>query len=336
MPVIKNTIQGKLLEPESGNGIANHRIEVWSENAASTKPIGTAFSNVDGDFQVEIDPKNLGKPANGATPNVYFKIFAGRRLYKTTQDSLTWNIDQKEHVNIKMERPKVISGNENRMDTSQILKAAFFLNESDFSGVYADFRQKAGASLGVISDMVINSLTEIDFAPVRINGPKMEEIVNKDVNEVKKNLGNHNITVEEVKPYNPRLNSDSIRHISDFTTTVKPGQRVHLFEEKGKVRSFMIVNADTSNKEVDNTLKKNEPENLDRIKQELNQTKKAAEEKDQQIAKLQEEIKEIKNDQAFIKNILSSEAFGQFIKNNPAETPGKAAPQPRKKTPPKQ
>jgi hypothetical protein len=335
MAAKKNTIHGKVLEPVSGKGLSNHRIEVWPENAASTKPIGTAFSNVDGEFQIKIDPKNLPKPAKGDTPNVYFKIFAGRRLYKDTKDSFTWNIDQKEEVNIEMEGPKVIAANADRIDTAQVLKAASFLNESDFTGVYDDFRKRASTSLGVISDMVMNSLTEMDFAPVRVNGPKMEEIVNRDVKQVKKNLSDHNIIVEEVKPYNPRLNTDSIRNIGDFTNTIKPGQRVHLFEENGKVRSYMILREDTVKKEVDNKQKNNELENFDRIKQELNQAKKAAEEKDQQISKLQEEIKEIKKDQSFIKTMLSSDAFGQFLKNNPATTPGKAAPQPRKKTPPK-
>lgn len=336
MAAKKNTIHGKVLEPASGKGLSNHRIEVWPENAASTKPIGTGFSNVHGEFQIKLDPKNLPKPAKGDPPTVYFKIFAGRRLYKDTKDSLTWNLDQKEEVNIEMEGPKVIAGNADRIDTSQILKAASFLNESDFTGVYADFRKRASTSLGVISDMVMNSLTEVDFAPVRVNGPKMGEIVNKDVKQVKKTLSDHNITVEEVKPYHPRLNADSIRHFGDFTSTIKPGQRVHLFEENGKVRSYMILREDAVRKEVDKKQKNNEFENLDRIKQELNQAKKAAEEKDKEIIKLQEEIKEIRKDQSFIKTMLSSDAFGQFLKNNPPATPGKAAPGPRKKTPPKQ
>ncbi|HSI77958.1 MAG TPA: hypothetical protein VK957_18810, partial [Lunatimonas sp.] len=222
MAAKKNTIHGKVLEPISGNGLSNHSIEAWLENTSSTQAIGTAVSNAEGEFHIEIDPKILRKPTKGDTPKVYFKIFTGKRLYKNTKDSLTWNIDQKEKVNIEMEGPKVIAGRGDKLITSQILKAASFINESDFTGVYEDFRKRASSSLGVISDMVMNSLTELDFEPVRVRGPKMEEIVNKNVKQVKKNLSNHNITVDEVKPYS-QINANSIRDIGDFTTAIKPG-----------------------------------------------------------------------------------------------------------------
>lgn len=334
MAAKKNKINGKLVEPSTEKGLSNHRIEAWLEDADSTKPIGTAVSNSKGEFQIDIDSKDLKKTGKGAAHRVYFKIFAGRRLYMNTENSLSWKIDQKEEVNIEMEAPEVIEQGGDRIETSQILQAASFLNESDFAGVFRDFRQRAGASLGYISDMVRNSITEMDFTPVRVKGPKMEEIVNNDVKQVKKKLKDQNIIVEEVRPYNPKINADSIQNISNFTASLESGQRVLLFEEKGKVRHFMIIKEDTVRHVDDDKLKKKEPENLEKIKQELNETKKAAEEKDQQISKLQEEIMEIKKDQSFIKNILSSDAFGQFIKNNPPAGPKKVASMRGKKKPP--
>lgn len=321
MAVKKYTINGKVVDKETGKSLPNHRIEAWSDKSKDSGPLGMAISNREGGFQISIDPAGFQKLEKGTTAEVYFKIYIGKRTVRNTENSMTWKTNEKKDVNIEIEAPGKISQGKDRINTPQILRAASFLSESDFSGVYDDFRQRASTTLGYISDMVMNSITELDLKPVKVKGPRMGDIVNKDVELVQKKLEDQNIVVEGIHPYNPKLNSESL-NFSVLSSSLQEGQKVHLYQENGKVRYFSVVRDDERISSGGEKPGK-ENERIGKIQQELDEAKKVAAEKDKQILKLQEEIRAIKKDQSDIKTILRSDAFNQFLKNNPSSRPKK-------------
>jgi hypothetical protein len=199
-----------------------------------------------------------------------------------------------------------------RISARQIIKGADFMQKSDFRGLWKEIQSKTGTTFGYVSDMVTNTITKMDIEPVKPGKHKTDDVIGQDVKAARNNLKVQQIEVNEVKPYKPRLNARSIVNITAFPVNLKPGMKVNLYEENGKVRYYTIVKekkTDTQDKKI-----QVQQDGLDSLKKELDATKEQVARKDEQIAALKEEIKSMHAEQEEIKQRLAPGTITQMEK----------------------
>lgn len=234
-------ITGRVIDGIKNEGIANLRVEAWDKDIKYNDLLGSSITNADGGFEMSFDSTYFREFAPEDKPDVFFKVYAGKKLIKSTEEAPIKNAEQQIEVTIVVNMPQFIRPvGKDRLSTEQAFKAAAFFQDSDFRGVYSDFRKKAGTSIGFVSDMVMNTITKFDFEPVRAGRVKEDEIVNIEVDHVKEKLETQNIAVGEVRPYNPAMDAESLKTFKVLPKNLKPGQRVNLYQENGKVKYYTL------------------------------------------------------------------------------------------------
>jgi len=222
-----------------------------------------------------------------------------------------YNAGLKTDVTLRVEIPEMRTRENDRVTPARTLEMAAFIQQSDFMGLYGQFREKAGSSLNYLSDMLVNTVAKMDLTPIKVGETRTENIVGKNVDSARGNLEKENIAVNEVRPYDPRLNKRSFSEMASFPTTLKPGQKVNLYEENGVVRYYsiekevqpapgMVVEKDTT---------------ISKLKEELESTRREAAEKDARISNLQKEMESLRKDQVEIKTLLQSDAMVKMMKS---------------------
>lgn len=298
MPIQSYNISGQVINSTTQQGIANLRVEAWDKDNEYYDLLGSTITNMNGGFDISFDSTYFREDIAEAQPNVFFKVYAGKRLLKSTEEKPIMNAKGQEVVEIMLDMlGKTRPEGKDRISTAQVFQTATFFRESDFKGVYSEFRKKSETSIGFISDMVMNTITKLDIKPVKVAGVREQNILNQDVDSARTNLSYQKVEVNEVLPYNPKINNESFKNIKVLPTTLKPGQRVDLYEENGKVRYYTIVpeNRDDSKMIAEQRLQ------LQKIQEELNQTNQTIGQKDKEIIKLNTELAAMRKEQENIK-----------------------------------
>jgi hypothetical protein len=114
--------------------------------------------------------------------------------------------------------------------------------------------------------------------------------------------------------YNPRLNKATLSDITSFSTNLRPGQKVNLYEENGTVK-YMSVVKDKKSVAVKPTGDDNQKEDIKKLSDELKTSKEESLRKDRQIIELQQELLSIKQDHVEIKQMLKSKEFDALLKS---------------------
>ncbi len=308
-------ITGRVIDGTTKEGVANLRVEAWDKDVKYNDLLGSSITNADGGFEMSFDSTYFREYAPDEKPDIFFKVFAGKRLVKSTEEAPIKNAKQNEDVTIIINMSQFIRpAGKDRISTEQVFKAAAFFQDSDFLGVYSNFRKKAGTSISLVSDMVMNTITKFDFEPVKVKGVKEDEIVNNDVTHVKGNLENRNIEVAEVREYNPKMNAESFSQFKTLPKNLKTGQRVNLYQENGKVRYYSIVPEPPAVSTDGANIVDVQKQQLDEVQQELINTKKMVADKDKQLLQLNKELKTIRENQDKINSTLNSDAFIKLMK----------------------
>lgn len=301
-------ISGKVIEAKTRQGLYNLVVEAWDKDEKYDDLLAQTFTNDDGGFTMSFDSTYFRDFDPEKNPDLLFKVFRGKKLLKVTSDSIIKNAGRKTEVTIEINLPDVRKEGKDRVSVEQAYKAANFFQQSDFKGVFNQFKSKAGTSLGFLSDMLMNTVTKLDLKPIKVNS-RNENIVGQDLHSVTQNLESQNIVVNEVKKYEPSVNAASFSDFTAFPVNLKAGQKVNLYEENGKVRYYSLVKekavvanvAHTENTEVAN------------LRNELSMTKQNAADKDEQISKLKEEMNTLRKDHEEIKALLKSDAMVQML-----------------------
>jgi hypothetical protein len=85
------TIQGKLIN-KSGAGLANMRIEAWDKDLAIDDFVGEATSDSLGRFSITFTQSRFRELFLDRKPDLYFRIYAGGQLIRSTSDAIMWDI----------------------------------------------------------------------------------------------------------------------------------------------------------------------------------------------------------------------------------------------------
>ncbi|CAG0938704.1 hypothetical protein BROC_00362 [Candidatus Brocadiaceae bacterium] len=87
-------IHGKVLNEITQGGISGLRVELWNKNPIQDDLIGNDFTDQQGSFKIEFKSKYSNELCFDRELEIYFKVFFGKRLLKTTEPPVLWNVKE--------------------------------------------------------------------------------------------------------------------------------------------------------------------------------------------------------------------------------------------------
>jgi hypothetical protein len=84
-------ISGRVIDDKSGRGIARLRVEAWDKDLVFDDLVGSDETDAEGRFRIEFSESYYRELFIDRKPDLFFKIFSGDRLIKSTRDSVLWN-----------------------------------------------------------------------------------------------------------------------------------------------------------------------------------------------------------------------------------------------------
>ncbi|QAA81845.1 hypothetical protein EI546_08990 [Aequorivita sp. H23M31] len=270
-------IIGRVIDGAKKGGIANLRVEAWDKDVKYHDLLGSCITNADGGFEMSFDSTYFREFAPEEKPDIFFKIYLGKKLIKSTEDTPLKNAERKVNVTLTIDLPEyMMPEGRDRVSTEQMLRIAAFFQDSDFAGVYSDYRKKAGTSINHLSDMIMNTVNKFDFEPIKRSPVREEEIIDQKLVDVKKNMESQNVTIGEIREYDPKLDRTSIMDINFIHKNIKEGQRINLYEEEGVVKYYTFANEKTESRSetpLQNTTTEKRPDEVVTLKTEVSQLK---------------------------------------------------------------
>lgn len=237
----KFKISGEVIDSQTEKGIARLRVEAWDLDTKYHDLLGVDTTSGQGKFNMTFDESYFREFGAEKAPDIFFKVYRGNRLIKSTEDSVIKDAKVNTKSVIKIDVQSVIRPGKDRIKAAQVMKTARFVQASDFSGALQEVGDKGNHFTGYVSDIVKNAFVNLDVNPISTPAVRTRDIVNQDVAVVTEKFQAQNIAVSEVRAYQPGLNSRSISELTNFTTRLEPGAKVNLYEQGGKVKYYSIV-----------------------------------------------------------------------------------------------
>ena len=85
-------ILGRIIDETTHNGIAGLRVEAWDKDLVIDDLVGSALTDAEGRFEIEFSESYFSEIFFDRSPDLFFKVFAGDTLIKSTGDSVLWNL----------------------------------------------------------------------------------------------------------------------------------------------------------------------------------------------------------------------------------------------------
>jgi molybdopterin converting factor small subunit len=310
-------VTGQVIDRDTSLGSERARVQAWDTNTQQDRMLAEMETDKNGRFSTSIDLQQFNYET---PPDLFFKVFIGETLMESTENSVLWNANTQESVTIRIRTGRVRPAGRDRITSAQVFKGVEFLQKSDFKGVFKEFKSRTGTTAGFVADMFVNTFTNVDLEPVRVKGAPQNDVVNQEVEVARRNLAAKNVAVTEVLPYQPGLNSESIKSIDVIPRNLKAGQEVRLFEENGRVRYYAILKPRTTTADVDDKIESQSAE-MNKLKEELKATRETIAAKDEKINSLEKQIENMDKDQKEINTVLKSDAFARLMKEVQKPTP---------------
>lgn len=303
------SVTGKVIDKRTKQGIGGLSVEGWDTKERNEAALGRSATDENGKFILCID-----LTANGLerAPDMYFKVYRGGTLLADTHETEVLKANDQREVIIDLAFSSEDNGRD-RVTAMQAFKAATFFEQSDFGGFFRDVKQKAGTRAGLLADLVVNALSNLDEKPVRASAGQEKAVVNQDVETARQALAAQQVEVNEVLAYDPKLSSASLKNIANFPVRMKAGQRVNLYVENDKVKYYSVVqsrSAEGGGIAGDETHKRE----LEKMNSELNATKADLAKKDEHIKKLEGELKAMRESQEDMVKLMKSPSFKKLMK----------------------
>ncbi|MDB5148552.1 MAG: hypothetical protein JWQ57_2572 [Mucilaginibacter sp.] len=279
-------VTGQVLDAQTNTGVAGFNVEVWDQSLRFQSAMAVLTTDQHGRFNVVLDLAKLGLQT---PPVLVFKVLKDNILYASTDNSVIWNTQTEDDVTIfiRTARPERPVGKD-RVNSTQVLKSAAFVHQSDFKGVFQQAKTKASMPAGLFSDMLTNAFKNMNVAPIRVQNDPEAGLKNQDVAAATSSLQAKQIQVNQVLDYNPQLNKDTFKILKGTPVNLAAGQKVNLYQENGKVMYYSVVEEPAAS-----TLPPANMATTDQIKglqDQLALTQKDSVAKDAQIAQLNTQV----------------------------------------------
>jgi hypothetical protein len=237
-------ITGQVVDAQTNTGVTGFNVEVWDKSLRFQSAMAVLTTDEHGRFNVLLDLRQFGFET---PPTLIFKVLKDGVLFTSTDNAVVWNTQTEDDVTIfirTVSRPDRPVGKD-RINATQVLKTANFVQQSDFKGVYQQTKDKFSMPVGFFTDMLTNTFKNADINPIRVKSTPEAGIYKQDVAVATTNLQAQQVQVNEVLPYNPQLNSDSFKILTSAPIKVAAGQKVNLYQENGKVMYYSVVTDQT-------------------------------------------------------------------------------------------
>jgi len=243
--------------------------------------------------------------ARDTSPDLFFKVYNGKELIKSTEDSVIWNAGEQTETEIFVDMPSERPEGHDYVSSEHIFNYISFFSKSDFAGYQKQAGEKVQRNLSMLKDIFKNTLNKMDIDPVRLTGPRIDEVIGQDVGVARKNLAGKKIEVKEVRDYNPRLNKEYLKQVTSLPVDLKANQKVILYEENGKVKYYSVESfQQRNNLEIAGRIDLQEKE-IENLRKELKLAKAREDEKDKLIIRLTESTEALKSEQVKIWNTIN-------------------------------
>jgi len=88
----KYRIIGAVIERQSRKALSGFRVEAWDKDPLFDDLLGTAITNAEGEFQIQFDETYFRELIFDQDPDLFFRVFWGEMLVKSTEDAVLWNV----------------------------------------------------------------------------------------------------------------------------------------------------------------------------------------------------------------------------------------------------
>ncbi len=85
-------IIGRVIDHTTRQGLAGLRVEAWDKDLLYNDLVGSATTDAEGRFHVEFTDSYFKELFLDRQPDLFFKVFRGDGLIKSTEDSVLWNV----------------------------------------------------------------------------------------------------------------------------------------------------------------------------------------------------------------------------------------------------
>jgi len=237
----KFQISGHVVDRTTKKGVGGVRVEAWDLDQKYHDLLGVATTSSQGKFLISFDESYFREFAPETAPDLFFKVYRGNKLIKSTEDSVLWNAETKTELSIEVDMQPVAPVGKDRVSAMQIMKGIGIVQKSDFRGLLKEIGDKNSRLVGYVADMVKNAVVNMEIEPVKAPTLRTRDVVNPDVATATGKRQAQDITGREVRAYQPGLNAQSIADLKDFPLRLAPGSKVNLYEKDGKVRYYSVV-----------------------------------------------------------------------------------------------
>ncbi|MEO6672202.1 MAG: hypothetical protein ABIN93_02120 [Ginsengibacter sp.] len=282
------SVTGQVVDINTGQGIPNLRVEAWDLNKDHQDSFGSSNVDENGRFILCLDLKRSGL---SNSPNLYFKVYRDTELLANTEDTVVLKAGEDKEVLIEINVVKAHPEGKDRVNAQQLFTGVDFFANSDFTGLFSETKKKAGTRVGFVSDMIMNTVRRSDIKPIKVGTTKEHDVINQPVESATQKLTKEKVIVNEVLPYSPQLNKESLINLGSAPPRLKEGQKINLYEENGKVRYYSIVKENVSTADL-TTITKEHTEQLTKLNEELDVTKESVAKKNAEIAQVTREHKD--------------------------------------------
>ena len=104
MPTQIFRINGHVIDETTRDGISGLRVEAWDKDLLLTTLLGSTLTGDQGAFHLEFPDSSIGQ-IGGSHPDLFFKVFKGEKLLKSTEQSVLRNLNYEEtNLTIEVKR----------------------------------------------------------------------------------------------------------------------------------------------------------------------------------------------------------------------------------------